>query len=134
MVPDGNELEQDPVGDLLAPFSLALANATYSGRLSRTTEEAIAQSDDTWSTAQLVHTGRFGKEFLLDVFEKGVVQRISDDSRYNLIASDPPLGDSFTLGTYWGTATGLAVRHQGARPRRARAQSGGRGRRRSRPT
>ena len=103
---DGNELEHDPVSDLLAPFSLALANATYSGRLSRTTEEAIAQSDDTWSTAQLVHTGRFGKEFLLDVFEKGVVQRISDDSRYNLIASDPPLGDSFTLGTY-GDGDGL---------------------------
>ena len=103
---DGNELEHDPVADLLAPFSLALANATYSGRLSRTTEEAIAQSDDTWSTAQLVHTGRFGKEFLLDVFEKGVVQRISDDSRYNLIASDPPLGDSYTLGTY-GDGEGL---------------------------
>ena len=102
----GEELEHDPVSDLLAPFSLALANATYSGRLSRTTEEAIAQSDDTWSTAQLVHTGRFGKEFLLDVFEKGVVQRISDDSRYNLIASDPPLGDSYTLGTY-GDGEGL---------------------------
>ena len=51
------------------------------------------------------HTGRFGKEFLLDVFDKGVVQKISDDSRYNLIASDPPLGDSYTLGRSGRTAT-----------------------------
>ena len=98
---EGKELEQDPVEDLLAPFSLALANATYSGRLSRTTEEAIARDDDTWATAQLLHTGRFGTRFLLDCFDKGVVEKISEDSRYRMAGLEPPPGDAYTLGRFW---------------------------------
>ena len=97
----GKELAHDPVEDLLAPFSLALANATYSGRLSRTTEQAIARSDDTWATAQLLHTGRFGTRFLLDCFDKGVVEKISEDSRFRMAGYEPPAGDAYTLGRFW---------------------------------
>ena len=78
----GQDLEHDPVGDLLAPFALALANATYSGRLSRTVEDEIAHDEDTWATAQLLHTGVFGTRFLLECFRTGVVDRIVEHSRY----------------------------------------------------
>lgn len=105
---EGKELEHDPLDDLLAPFSLALANATYSGRLSRTTEEAIARNDDTWATAQLLHRGVFGTRFLLECFDKGVVEKISEESRLRSagFGYDPPSGDAYTLGRYWERGDG----------------------------
>ena len=99
----GQDLEHDPVGDLLAPFALALANATYSGRLSRTVEDEIAHDEDTWATAQLLHTGVFGTRFLLECFRTGVVDQIVEHSRYDsagVLASEPQ-GDPYSLGRYW---------------------------------
>ena len=99
----GRDLEHDPVGDLLAPFALALANATYSGRLSRTVEDEIAHDEDTWATAQLLHTGVFGTRFLLECFRTGVVDTIVESSRYDsagALAPDPQ-SDPYALGRYW---------------------------------
>ena len=99
----GQDLEHDPVGDLLAPFALALANATYSGRLSRTVEDEIAHDEDTWATAQLLHTGVFGTRFLLECFRTGVVDQIVEHSRYDSagVLVSKPQGDPYSLGRYW---------------------------------
>ncbi len=96
------ELDKDPVDDLLAPFALALANATYSGRLSRTVEDEIAHDEDTWATAQLLHTGRFGTHFLVECFRTGVVDRIVEHSRYlGLgVGIEEPQHAPYTLGAY----------------------------------
>jgi hypothetical protein len=104
-----NELEQDPVNDLLAPFSLALANATYSGRLAQTVEEEIAHDDDTWATAQLLHTGVFGTRFLLECFRTGVVDRIVEESSDLLAGHDVPRRADYPLGAGWpgGDGEGL---------------------------
>jgi hypothetical protein len=98
-----NELDKDPVRDLLAPFSLALANATYSGRLSRTVEDEIAHDDDTWATAQLLHTGLFGTRFLLECFRTGVVDKVVEHSRYRSLGglAEEPQDAPYTLGRFW---------------------------------
>ena len=67
--------DEDPV-ELLGAFSLALANATYSGQLSRQTERELAYDEDTWAVSQLLHEGRFGAQFLRDVFHNGVIAQI----------------------------------------------------------
>jgi hypothetical protein len=77
----GMEYDGDPIEELLAPFSMALANATYGGTLSRDTERRLASSPDKWAVAQLLHEGRFGTSFLLDCFQSGVVEQITEDSR-----------------------------------------------------
>ena len=101
----GKELQQDPVRDLLAPFSIALANATMSGQLARTTEDEIASSDDTWATAALLSQGGvFGTHFLLQCFRTGVVQKIAERSRYDGLAiggEEPPHDAPYTLGRMW---------------------------------
>jgi hypothetical protein len=106
------ELDKDPVNDLLAPFALALANATYSGRLARTVEEEIAHDEDTWATAQLLHTGVFGTRFLLECFRTGVVDRIVEHSRYEGLGAglQEPQHAPYTLGRFWerGDGEGLA--------------------------
>jgi hypothetical protein len=67
----------DPVKDLLAPFAQALAVATYAGTLSRDRQREIARDPDQWAVANLVAGGgKYGKEFLLDVFQSDVVDRI----------------------------------------------------------
>lgn len=75
MMLDGYELEEDPVA-LLSAFSLVLANATTSGQLSRQIEQELAYDEDTWAVSQLLHEGRFGAEFLRDVFHNGVIAQI----------------------------------------------------------
>jgi hypothetical protein len=96
------ELDKDPVNDLLAPFALALANATYSGRLSRTVEDEIAHDEDTWATAQLLHTGVFGTRFLVECFRSGVVDRIVEHSRYQGlgVGIEEPQYAPYTLGAF----------------------------------
>jgi hypothetical protein len=67
----------DTFKDLLAPFAQALAVATYSGTLSRDRQREIARDPDRWAVANLVAGGgKYGKEFLLDVFQTDVVDRI----------------------------------------------------------
>jgi hypothetical protein len=98
------DLEQDPVDDLLAPFAIALANATYSGRLTRTTEDAVAHDEDTWATAQLLTKGTFGTHFLLECFRTGVVQKIVDHSRWDGTAAglgEEPHDAPYSLGRFW---------------------------------
>jgi hypothetical protein len=98
------DLEQDPVNDLLAPFAVALANATYGGRLTRTTEDAIAHDEDTWATAQLLTKGTFGTHFLLECFQTGVVQKIAEHSRWESTAAglgEEPHDAPYSLGRFW---------------------------------
>ena len=106
-----NELDKDPVDDLLAPFALALANATYSGRLAQTVEDEIAHDEDTWAMAQLLHTGVFGTRFLLECFRTGVVDRIVEDSRYLGAGLDKPEPAPYALGAGWehGDGEGLPL-------------------------
>jgi hypothetical protein len=100
---NGGGLHEDPINDLLAPFSLALANATASGQLTRQVEDDIANSDDTWSTAQLVSQGTFSKEFLLKVFKTGVLDKIVSDSRYDSAGglAQAPRDSPYTIGNFW---------------------------------
>ena len=132
----GQELEHDPVGDLLAPFALALANATYSGRLSRTVEDEIAHDEDAWATAQLLHTGVFGTRFLLECFRTGVVDKIVEHSHYNsagVLASEPQAAP-YPLGRFWSEGDGRPpLRHEGARARTRSRAIPRRRARRSRP-
>lgn len=95
----GSELHQNPL-DLLAPFSLALANATMSGQLTRQTENAIADNPDTWATAALVSRGVYSTPFLLEVFKHGVVDPIAADSRFYADGGlvQPPGDEPFALG------------------------------------
>ena len=93
----GNVLE-----DLLAPFSLALATATYAGTLTRTTEHEIANDDDTWAVAQLLHQGTFGTTFLLDCFQSGVVDRIVEEANLRRMPGGYMLGESYPLGALSG--------------------------------
>lgn len=107
-----DELTQDPVRDLLAPFSIALANATYSGKLTRQTEDDIAHNPDTWATAALLSQGdRFGTHFLVECFNTGVVDRVVEHSRLEHLGGagqDPQ--DIYRLGGYWhGGEHGLPV-------------------------
>jgi hypothetical protein len=81
----GNELNleeytltEDPVA-LLANFSMALATATYSGKLSRQVEDELAHDEDGWAVAQLVATGTFGSHFLGEVFRSALVRQIVED-------------------------------------------------------
>jgi hypothetical protein len=99
----GNDLHQNPVSDLLAPFSIALANATTSGLLTRTTEDAIAKDSDTWATAALVSSGTFSTQFLLKVFKSGVVDTIAQNSMYHgggAMGTEPSAAP-YTLGGMW---------------------------------
>ncbi|HEV8460217.1 MAG TPA: hypothetical protein VGQ38_05870 [Gaiellaceae bacterium] len=100
---DGGGLHEDPINDLLAPFSLALANATASGQLTRQVEDDIANNDDTWSTAQLVSQGTFSKQFLLKVFKTGVLDKIVSDSRYDSVGglAEAPQDSPYTIGNFW---------------------------------
>jgi hypothetical protein len=99
----GGGLYEDPINDLLAPFSLGLANATASGQLTRQVENDIANSDDAWSTAQLVSQGTFSKEFLLKVFKTGVLDKIVSDSRYDSVGglAEAPQDSPYTIGNFW---------------------------------
>jgi hypothetical protein len=83
---DGYRLGRDPV-ELLGAFSLALATATTSGMLDRDTERALAHDEDAWAVAQLVHEGRFGGEFLRDLFHNGVIAKIGRDAA-SLVGGD----------------------------------------------
>jgi hypothetical protein len=104
------QLKTDPVKELLAPFSVALANATLSGRLTRTTEDEIADDPDEFAVAALVSQGnRFDTEFLLRCFKNGVVQKIADDSRYysmrNISGETPPV-DPYAIGRMYSEGHG----------------------------
>lgn len=97
-------LTENPVNDLLAPFAIALANATYSSRLTRTTEDAIARDEDTWATAQLLAKGTFSTHFLLECFRSGVVDKVVEHSRWDSTAAglgDEPHDAPYTLGRFW---------------------------------
>ncbi|NUR77101.1 MAG: hypothetical protein HOQ28_12555, partial [Thermoleophilia bacterium] len=100
---EGHDLHQDPLGDLLAPFSIALANATTSGRLTRTVEDAITRDPDTWATAALVSSGNFSTRFLLSVFKSGVVDKVAQESLYHGGGAfgEEPHDAPFTLGRMW---------------------------------
>jgi hypothetical protein len=103
------DLKLDPLKDLLAPFSIALANATYSGQVTRTVEDDIANDDDAWATAALLSQGdKFGTHFLLGFFKSGVVDRIVQDSPYHEIGSleQPPGAEPYNLG--WTTGHPLS--------------------------
>ena len=66
--------------DVLAPFTQALAVSTYAGTLARVRQEEIVADDDQWAVASLLsHEGAYGKDFLLDAFETGVVRRIEHE-------------------------------------------------------
>jgi hypothetical protein len=97
----GNDLHANPLRDLLAPFSLALANATVSGQLTRTTEDEIANDPDTWATAALVSSGVFSTQFLLKVFRTGVVDKIAQDSVYGSGLGEAPHDAPYMLGRMW---------------------------------
>ena len=98
----GNELHDNPL-DLLAPFSIALANATMSGRLTRTTEDAIVNDPDTWATAALMSKGTFSTHFLVNAFKSGIIDKIAQDSlyygggAYGMAPQDAP----YSLGMLW---------------------------------
>lgn len=97
----GLEVHGNPLKDLLAPFSVALADATSAGVVTRTIEQKIASSEDSWSTAALLSQGdHFGTPFLLDCFKSGVVDKIAQDSPYHILGNPggPPLPVEFTLG------------------------------------
>jgi hypothetical protein len=94
---EGNVLE-----DLLAPFSLALATATYAGTLSRSTEREIAGDDDAWAVGQLLHEGRFGTTFLLDCFRSGVVERIVEEANLRRQPGGYFSPESWPLGGFTG--------------------------------
>jgi hypothetical protein len=96
----GIEMHGDPL-KLLAPFSVALADATSAGLVTRVVEQQIASSKDAWSTAALLSQGgHFGTPFLLDCFKSGVVDKIAQESPYNVIGNPggPPLPVEYTLG------------------------------------
>jgi hypothetical protein len=97
------ELHQNPLTDLLAPFSMALANATMSGQLTRTTEDGIADDSDTWATAALVSSGVFSKEFLLKVFRTGVVDKIAESSKYDSMGglAEEQHDAPYSIGRMW---------------------------------
>jgi hypothetical protein len=86
---DGYELDRDPVG-LLGSFSMALAVATYSGRLSRETERAVAYDEDTWAVSQLLYQGKFGGTFLRDCFEHIAVPAIQREAAASMIGGPDP--------------------------------------------
>jgi hypothetical protein len=97
--PDGN---RDWLS-LLAPFSQALAVATYGGLLTRDTERAIAYDEDAWAMSQLLYQGRFGKTFLADCFQSGVVDRIVEESRENQIGGlSNPYPEGYPLNYFDG--------------------------------
>jgi hypothetical protein len=104
------KLQTDPLKDLLAPFGIALANATMSGRLTQQQEDDIADSDDQWSVAALVSQGnKFDTHFLTECFNKGVAQKIADDSRYysmRNISGEPPAVDPYSLGRMYSEGNG----------------------------
>jgi hypothetical protein len=103
---DGEDLHENPLADLLAPFSIALANATASGQLTRTTEDAIANDPDTWATAALLSSGQFSKQFLLKVFKTGVVDKIAQDSVYDSGLGEAPHDAPYSLGRLWSEDKG----------------------------
>jgi hypothetical protein len=95
---------------LLAPFSQALAVATYGGLLSRSTEQAIAKDEDTWAMSQLLFQGKFGKDFLLDCFKSGVVDKIVAESRDARIgAPGEPFPEGHPLNYFDGDGTLLPL-------------------------
>jgi hypothetical protein len=97
--PDGN---RDWLA-LLAPFSQALAVATYGGLLTRDTERAIAYDEDTWAMSQLLYQGKFGRTFLADCFQSGVVNRIVEESRENRIGGlSNPYPEGYPLNYFDG--------------------------------
>lgn len=101
------KLQTDPL-DLIAPLSLALANATVARSLTSSFEDEIANSKDTWSTAALLSTGVFEKSFLLKCFQTGVVQQIADDSRYysvRAMGETAPV-DPYALGRFYTEGKG----------------------------
>jgi hypothetical protein len=73
---DGYGLDRNPL-ELLSGFSMALASATYAGKLTRETERELAYDEDSWAVSQLLHGNHvFGAEFLRDIFHSGVVAEI----------------------------------------------------------
>jgi len=102
------DLQTDPVDDLLAPLSLALANATVAGTVTRQFEDEIADNKDTWATATLLSSGVYQKDFLLECFKTGVVQKIADDSRFysTLSMGELPDVDPYALGRMYGDGHG----------------------------
>jgi hypothetical protein len=93
---DGYELDRDPVG-LLGAFSMALAVATSSGRLSRETERAIAYDEDTWAVSQLLYQGAFGGAFMRDCFEHIAVPAIQREAA-TLVGGGPELTAYYPIG------------------------------------
>jgi hypothetical protein len=75
---DGYRFDGD-AAELLSNFSMVLATATYSGTLSRSTQQQLAYDEDSWAVAQLLHEGTFGAEFLRDVFHNGVIAQIGKE-------------------------------------------------------
>lgn len=97
-------LHQNPVDDLLLPFSMLLANATYSNRLNTKVTDQIADSGDTWATAALISHGKFNTPFLKECFQTGVVDKIVQESQDARMFGhmDPP---EFALGQMWSHGT-----------------------------
>jgi hypothetical protein len=96
----GRSLHQDPIDDLLMPFSILLANATYSTRLNTRVTDDIANSDDTWATATLISHGTFSTPFLRECFQTGVVDKIVQESMDARMIGyiGPP---EYALGQMW---------------------------------
>jgi hypothetical protein len=71
----------DAARDLLAPFAVALAIATAAGTISSRRQHDLAENGDTWAVAALLSSREtYGKEFLLEAFRNGVVDRIVEES------------------------------------------------------
>jgi hypothetical protein len=71
-------------------------------------EQAIANDEDRWAVAQLLHAGTFGTNFLLDCFKSGVVQQIADEAVARHAGSDYLSRESYALG-YLADGDGLPL-------------------------
>jgi hypothetical protein len=86
------EYDRDKALEILGAFSIMLASATTSTRLDPSVRQALAYDGDRWALGQLVHEGRFGTEFLKDLFHSGVIAWIDagmDDPRGVSMMPDP---------------------------------------------
>ena len=99
---DGNyKYDGDVVRELLAPFTQALAVASYSGTLARDQQRALGGNGDQWAVAALLShsSSKYGKDLLLEAFDKGVVDRIVYESKNRLRWDDISNTDKmFALG------------------------------------
>ena len=84
--------DRDEALEILGAFSIMLASATTSTRLDPDVRQSLAYDGDRWALGQLVHEGRFGTEFLKDLFHSGVIAWVDaglDDVRPATGMPDP---------------------------------------------